>query len=92
MNEHLGTVLLAFNDGRMLDAVATLSKDDSGTWGGTLSFPANARTAELLNLVDGAVQIDGRVGKFVRPDTSDWLDSPEGELQILIQGNGDAPF
>jgi len=93
MNNHIGRAILALSDdGSLLDATTDLSKDDSGTWGGTLCFPANERTGRLLNLTEGSLEINGRAGKFIRPDTSDWLDSAAGEFQIRIVGNGDAPF
>jgi hypothetical protein len=92
MNEHLGVVLLCYDDGRILNADADLIKDASGTWSGTLSFPVNAGTGELLKLVEGSIQIGNRVGRFVRPDVSDWFDSPDSEFQIRILGNGYAPF
>jgi hypothetical protein len=93
MNQHLGDVILCLSDGRMLGVIASLSKDGSGTWGGTLFAPVGAAaTSNLDNLTEGTLQIGNRTGAFVRPDTSDWLDSPEGEFQLSIEGNGDAPF
>lgn len=91
MNTHRGTAVLLL-DGRELTAVANLSKDSTGSWSGTLSFPASARTPELLNLRHGQLRVDGLDGKFDRLDTSDWVGSPNGQLQIKIMGNGEAPF
>jgi hypothetical protein len=91
MNTHHGPVVL-LADGLELTATAALAKNGSGTWGGSLTFPAAAKRPELLNLREGQLQIDHRLGAFVRPDASDWLDSPAGQLRIRIQGNGDAPF
>ena len=92
MTTHRGTAVLLLEDGRELTAEANLSKDSTGNWSGTLAFPAAAKTPGLLNLTEGALRINGREGKFVRPDTSDWANSPVGQVRIHILGNGDAPF
>lgn len=92
MNEHNGTSVLLLGGGRELTATANLRKDGNGSWSGTLAFPVEAKTPELLNLTEGTLRIDGRDGAFVRPDTSDWVNSPARQLRIRILGNGDAPF
>lgn len=92
MSTHRGTAVLLLDDGRELTAEANLSKDGAGTWSGTLAFPAGAKTPGLLNLTEGVLRVGGRDGKFIRPNTSDWLDSPAGQVRIRIDGNGDAPF
>jgi hypothetical protein len=92
MNTYKGTVLLLLDVDTQLATGADLSKDASGTWSGTLTFPAAARTPELMNLVTGTLRISERDGAFVRPDTSDWINSPIGQFRIRIEGNGDAPF
>lgn len=92
MATHRGAVALLLEDGRELAAEANLSRDNAGTWAGSLSFPAEAKTPGLLNLSEGTLRIDGRDGAFIRPDISDWLDSPVGQVRIRIEGNGDAPF
>jgi hypothetical protein len=92
MNTYKGTSLLILDVDTLLPVGADLSKDASDTWSGTLTFPAEARTPELMNLATGALRISGRDGAFVRPDTSDWVGSPAGPFQIRIEGNGDAPF
>ncbi|WP_267880795.1 hypothetical protein [Streptomyces sp. 142MFCol3.1] len=40
----------------------------------------------------GRLWIHGREGEFVRPDRSDWVNSPTGHVRIRILGNGQAPF
>lgn len=92
MTTHRGTAVLILEDGRELAAEVNLSKDGAGSWSGTLTFPAGAKTPGLLNLTEGALRVDGQEGKFVRPDTSDWIGSPAGQIRIRIEGNGDAPF
>jgi len=92
MTTHRGTTVLLLDGGRELAAAANLSKDSTGSWFGTLTFPASVRTPELLNLRHGQLRVDGREGKFDRQDTADWLDSPNGQFRIKILGNGDAPF
>jgi hypothetical protein len=92
MTTHRGTAVLLQKSGRELTAEANLTKDDVGSWSGTLAFPAGAKTPGLLNLRDGTLRIGSREGKFVRPDTSDWVGSQAGPLLIRIEGNGDAPF
>ncbi|WP_318201021.1 hypothetical protein [Streptomyces sp. SCL15-4] len=93
MNNHLGDAVLCLDDGRLLSVNADLSKDGSGTWGGTLFATIGAAaTSDLANLTEGTLLIGNRTGAFVRRDTSDWIDSPDGEFRLCIEGNGDAPF
>jgi hypothetical protein len=91
MSTYRGTVVLESADSKPAGS-AVLSKDDAGSWSGTVSFPSSARTPELLNLAEGRLSIHGREGAFVRPDQSDWVNSPTGHFRIRILGNGDAPF
>ncbi|WP_405559092.1 hypothetical protein OHV08_34355 [Streptomyces canus] len=92
MNTHQGTAVVPLEDGRRLTAEANLSKDGAGSWSGTLLFPAAAKSLGLLNVTEGALWIGDREGRFVRPDTSDWIGSPVDKIRIRIEGNGDAPF
>lgn len=92
MTTHRGTTVFLLADGRELTAEANLTKDGVGTWSGTLTFPAAAKTPGLLNLTDGTLRIAGRDGKFIRPNAADWIGSPAGQVRIRIDGNGDAPF
>lgn len=92
MTTHRGAAALLLEDGRELTADAYLRKDIRGSWSGTLTFPAEAKTPELLNLTEGTLRVGGREGKFVRLDTSDWIGPPAGQLRIRVDGNGDAPF
>ncbi|QCX81291.1 hypothetical protein C9F11_38540 [Streptomyces sp. YIM 121038] len=92
MDAHRGTVILLLDDGERPAAAGDLCKTDSGSWGGSLIFPVEARTPQLLNLTEGRLTIHGREGSFVRPDTSDWVNSPTGQFRIRIEGSGDAPF
>ena len=92
MNTYSGIARVLLADDFVAKAAADLSKDDVGTWRGTLTFQAAVRTPDLLNLTEGTLRIDGSDGKFVRPDTSDWANSPMGLFRIRIEGNGDAPF
>ncbi|GGV45538.1 hypothetical protein GCM10010245_71260 [Streptomyces spectabilis] len=73
-------------------AAGDLRRDEAGSWGGSLAFPVEARTPHLLNLTEGRLSIRGQEGSFVRPDTSDWVNSPTGQFRIRIEGSGDAPF
>jgi hypothetical protein len=92
MNTYMGSALLILDVDTQLATRAALSKDASGTWRGTLTFSAEGRTPELMNLVTGTLRISNRAGDFVRPNTSDWVGSPAGQFRIEIEGNGDAPF
>lgn len=92
MSTHRGTAVLLLEDGRRLEAEANLSKDGAGNWSGTLVFPAAAKSLGLLNVTEGTLLVGDRDGKFVRPDISDWIGSPAGQVRIRIDGNGDAPF
>lgn len=91
MNAYRGTVIVLLND-EMPVGVGDLRKAESGAWGGSLIFPVEARTSRQLNLAEGRLSIRGREGSFVRPDTSDWVNSPTGQFRIRIVGSGDAPF
>jgi hypothetical protein len=91
MSAYRGTVILQLADSKPA-AAADLTKEEAGSWAGTLIFPTEARTPELLNLTEGQLWVHGREGAFVRPDTSDWVSSPTGQFRIRIEGNGDAPF
>ncbi|MEU0344620.1 hypothetical protein ABZ092_38210 [Streptomyces bobili] len=84
--------MLLLGDGREMDTAADLSKDETGTWSGTLTFPAEGRTPELLNIAEGRIKIGGSEAAFVRPDTSDWTDAPGGHFVIRVQGSGAPPF
>jgi hypothetical protein len=75
-----------------LTAEADLSKDGNGTWSGTLLFPAAAKSLGLLNATEGVLRVGDQEGRFVRPNTSDWIGSPGDKVRIRIEGNGDAPF
>ncbi|WP_406122876.1 hypothetical protein OHQ89_12190 [Streptomyces canus] len=92
MNTHRGTAVLLLENGQQLTAEADLSKDGAGSWSGTLLFPAAAKSLGLLNVTEGALQVGDQEGRFVRPDTSDWIGSPVDKVRIRIEGNGDAPF
>jgi hypothetical protein len=92
MQTYRGTALLLLDDDRQIAAGADLRKNDAGSWAGSLTFPAEAKTPELLNLTEGTLRIAGRDGKFNRLNTSDWIGSPAGRVRIRIEGNGDAPF
>jgi hypothetical protein len=93
MTTHKGPAVLLLADGRQFTAAADLSKDDSGSWRGTLTFPTEARTPELINLREGWVRINERDGAFVRSESSSaWAANPVGTFRIRIEGNGDAPF
>lgn len=92
MSTYKGTAVLLLDDGRQLAAEANLRTDGAGSWSGTLVFPESAKTPDLLNLTEGTIRIAGRDGKFLRPDTSDWVGSPAGQIRIRILGNDDAPF
>lgn len=92
MSTHRGTAVLLIENGQRLEAAADLSKDGAGSWSGTLVFPAAAKSLGLLNVTEGVLQIGDREGRFVRPDTSDWIGSPVDKVRIRIEGNGDAPF
>lgn len=92
MSAYRGTVILLLDDNEKPAAAGDLHKDESGTWGGSLIFPVEARTPRLLNLTEGRLSIHGREGSFIRPDTSDWVNSPTGKFRIRIEGSGDAPF
>lgn len=62
-------------------------------WGGTLTMPKGQAPRELYNLPQGRLWlVNGREGAFIRPDTSDWMESSPGLFQMMIDGNGDQPF
>lgn len=91
MSAYRGTVIVLLDDEKPA-AAGDLRKTESGAWGGSLIFPVEARTPRLLNLAKGRLSIRGREGSFVRPETSDWVNSPTGQFRIRIEGSGDAPF
>ncbi|MFD9069128.1 hypothetical protein [Streptomyces lasiicapitis] len=92
MSTYRGTVILLLDEVEMPAAAGDLRMDEAGAWGGSLIFPVEARTPRLLNLAEGRLSIRGREASFVRPDTSDWVNSPTGQFRIRIEGSGDAPF
>ncbi|MEU1199806.1 hypothetical protein ABZ446_26760 [Streptomyces sp. NPDC005813] len=92
MTPYRGTVILELPDGEQLAGASDLARDGSGSWSGSLIFPSKVHSPQLLNLTAGRLWIHGREGEFVRPDTSDWVNSPTGHVRIRILGNGEAPF
>lgn len=92
MNTYTGIAFVLLADDYAAKGAADFTKDATGTWSGTLTFSAAAGSPELLNLAEGTLRVGDREGKFVRPDTSDWIGSPVGLVRIHIEGNGDAPF
>lgn len=92
MTTYRGTAVLLLGEDDRPACSTDLTKDDRGSWSGTLIFPSAARTPQLLNLTEGRLSIHGREGAFVRPDTADWVHSPTGQFRMRILGNGDAPF
>lgn len=95
MSNYRGETSLILDNGRELTVTATLAKTvlaGRTRWSGTLSVPAQSQPIELTNLAQGTLRTEHGEGKFVRPDISDWLDSPAGQFRIRIEGNGDAPF
>lgn len=95
MNTYKGEASLVLDNGRELTVTANLVKPratDRTDWAGTLSVPAQSQPIELTNLQQGTLRTEHGESKFIRPDISDWLDSPAGQFQIHVQGNGDAPF
>lgn len=92
MSTYRGAAVLLLEHERELAADAYLRKGLSGSWSGTLAFPAEAKTPELLNLTEGRLCIGDCEGAFIRPNTSDWIGSPTDQFRIRIEGNGDAPF
>lgn len=92
MNTYKGVAALWLADGRHFAATANLSKDQTGTWQGTLVFAGMDDFPVLVNVREGALRIGSSYGEFVRPDTSDWIVSPNGPFVMRIEGNGDAPF
>lgn len=92
MTAYKGTATLRLVDGRQFAATADLSKDQTGTWRGTLVFADGDHFPALVNVREGTLHVGGNRGAFVRPDTSDWAASPRGPFRMRIEGNGDAPF
>lgn len=95
MSTYRGEASLILDNGRELAVTANLTKTTLAgrtDWGGTLSVPAQSQPIELTNVQQGALRTERGEGKFVRPDISDWLDSPAGQFRMRIEGNGDAPF
>jgi hypothetical protein len=91
MSTYDGQAVLVTEDGTEVAVTAKLHGDSQG-WSGTLETPAH-RKRDLLNLTTGRLRIkDKGEGAFVRPDTSDWIDSPASLFKMRIMGNGDAPF
>lgn len=92
MSTYAGTAVLLLDDGRQFDAAASLSKDASGTWNGTLAFHDQALAPVLLNVDSGHILVNGRPGEFIRPDRSDWTVNGGDPFVIRILGSGEAPF
>lgn len=91
MDRYQGSALLFLDDGQQFATEVDLTRD-GGDWYGILTLPLADRTAALLNHTEGALQIAGREGRFVRPDTSDWTRSSGDLLRFRIAGHGNAPF
>jgi hypothetical protein len=95
MSTYSGPAALILENGRELPVTADLAQTSFGrrtSWSGTLSVPDQSKPIEMVNLQQGVLRIDQEEGSFVRPDISDWLDSPTASFRIRIDGNGDAPF
>jgi hypothetical protein len=92
MSSFRGDASLILDNGRELPVTANLSKDQNDTWSGTLTVPDQSKPIEMVNLQHGTLRTEHGECPFVRPDISDWLDSPTGQFRIRIEGNGDAPF
>jgi hypothetical protein len=92
MSTYKGPAALWFADGRQIAAKADLTKDRSGPWRGTLSCADEEHVPVLMSVRDGVLQIGGSYGDFVRPDSSDWADTPRGPFLMRVEGSGDAPF
>ena len=95
MSTYRGEASLILDTGRELTVAAELSQtaqDGLTDWGGTLAVPDQSKPIEMVNLQQGTLRTEHGEGQFVRPDISDWLDSPVGQFRIRILGNGDAPF
>ncbi|MCX5522571.1 hypothetical protein OG342_06800 [Streptomyces bobili] len=95
MTTYRGEASLILDNGRELAVTANLTKTALAgrtDWSGTLSVPDQSKPIEMVNLQQGTLRTGHGEGMFVRPDISDWLDSPAGQFRIRIDGNGDAPF
>lgn len=92
MTTYTGPAVLLVDDGRQFDTAATLAKDSTGTWQGTLTFHDQTLVPMLLNVDDGHLLVDGRPGEFIRPDRSDWTINGGSPFIIRILGSGEAPF
>jgi hypothetical protein len=92
MTTYNGPATLLAEDGRKFDTEARLSKDDAGSWSGTLTFRDTTFYRDLLNTTDGHLLVNGQPGEFIRPDTSDWTANPSGPGLMRILGSGPAPF
>ncbi|WP_405747884.1 hypothetical protein [Streptomyces canus] len=92
MTTYKGDATLLIEDGRKFDTEADLTKDSSGSWRGTLTFRDATLFRALLNVGDGHLLVGGKVGEFIRPDTSDWTANSAGPGVMRILGSGEAPF
>jgi hypothetical protein len=92
MNTYRGDASLILDGGRELPVTANLVKNAAGTWHGMLAVTDQSKPIEMVNLQQATLRIADGEGEFVRPDVSDWLDSPAGQFRIRIEGNGNAPF
>lgn len=95
MSAYRGEASLILDNGRELSVTADLTKTSAAgrtDWGGTLAVPDQSKPIEMVNLQQGTLRTERGEGRFVRPDISDWLDSPAGQFRISILGNGDVPF
>ncbi|MFI6495026.1 hypothetical protein [Streptomyces sp. NPDC050564] len=70
MTAYKGEAVLWLGDGRQFVASADLSKDQTGTWSGTLTLADDEHLPVYVNVREGALHIGGSYGEFVRPDTS----------------------
>ncbi|MGW2048521.1 hypothetical protein ACWCPF_25565 [Streptomyces sp. NPDC001858] len=95
MSTYTGPAALILDNGRELPVTASLTQVAVGrrtSWSGTLTVPDQSKPIEMVNLQQGTLRTDRGQGDFIRPDISDWLDSPAGQFRIRIEGNGDAPI
>ena len=92
MNTYRGDASLILDGGRELPVAANLVKNAAGSWHGMLAVPDQSKPIEMVNLSQGVLRTEHGECPFVRPDISDWLDSPVGQFRIRIEGNGDSPF
>lgn len=95
MSNYHGPAVIIFENGSELPVTANVLRQGGGrrvTWLGHLIVPSRERTAALMNLTQAMLRVGDRQAAFVRPDTSDWTRSSEGQFQVAIHGSGDAPF